>query len=103
LQFLRNKKKTIRAVFTEIPPVIDGIISEGEWTAADTALDFIQMEPRKGMPATEPTTAHLLFDNQFIYVAMICYHSNTDEIVARIQQRDELSKNDDIITVLLGS
>ncbi len=96
-------QKTIRAVSTATPPVIDGIITPGEWTASDTAIDFIQMEPRKGMPATEPTTAYLLFDDQFIYVAMICYHSDPSEIVSRIQQRDELTKNDDIIAVILDT
>ncbi len=96
-------QKTIRAVFASTPPVVDGIITPGEWTDADSATDFIQMEPRKGMPATEPTSAYLLFDDQFVYIAMICYHSNPSEIVARIQQRDELTKNDDIVALLLDS
>jgi len=96
-------QKTIRAVFVDEPPVIDGIIAPGEWSTADSAINFIQMEPRKGMPATEPTMAFLLFDAQFIYVAMICYHHDPSEIVARIQQRDELTKNDDIVALLLDT
>lgn len=96
-------QKTLQATYTSNPPQIDGIITPGEWTAADSAMDFIQMEPRKGMTASEPTKAYLLFDDQFIYVAMICYHRNPDEIVARIQQRDELTKNDDIVAFLLDT
>lgn len=96
-------QKILQATVASTPPVIDGIISPGEWTAADSAIDYIQMEPRKGMPASESTTAYLLFDEQFIYVAVLCYHSNPDEIVARIQQRDELTKNDDIVAILLDT
>ncbi len=96
-------QKTIEAGFLKTPPVMDGIISAGEWPVADSASGFIQMEPQKGMPATEATTAYIGYDNDNIYVAVINYYTDPGDIVARMQQRDELTKNDDLVSVIFDT
>jgi len=96
-------QKTIEAGFLNTPPVLDGIISAGEWSVSDSATAFIQMEPQKGLPATEPATVYFGYDNENIYVAFICYHTDPNDIVARNQQRDNLSKNDDLVSLILDT
>ena len=98
-----NAQKILDASFVTVPPVIDGIITPGEWNVIDSASAFIQMEPQRGSPATESTVAYLEYDSSNIYVAIISYHDNPGEIVARIQQRDNLTKNDDLAGVLLDT
>ncbi len=96
-------QKALQAGFLENPPIIDGLISTDEWMINDSATQFIQMEPRPGDKATEKTIAYIGYDHENIYVAIICYHQKPSEIVARIQQRDHLTKNDDIIAVILDT
>ena len=43
--------KTLTTNKINTPPVIDGFISNNEWTVTDSAFGFIQMEPFKGQPA----------------------------------------------------
>ncbi len=96
-------QKTIEAGYLKTPPVMDGAISAGEWTVPDSATDFIQMEPQKGMPATETTIAYAGYDHENIYVAIINYYTDPADIVARLQHRDELTKNDDLVAVILDT
>jgi len=96
-------QKTLEATRFQKPPVPDGVISPGEWPVVDSATGFIQMEPQKGSSATETTVVYNGYDNENIYVAFICYYKNTDEIVARLQTRDELTKNDDLIALILDT
>ena len=96
-------QKTIETGFIEVPPVIDGHIQPGEWTVSDSATGFIQMEPRGGQPATESTTAYICYDSKNIYAAFICRLADPEEIVARLQNRDYLSKDDDMVALVLDT
>lgn len=66
-----SAQKRLRTNFTSNPPVIDGFIGQEEWQAIDSATGFVQMEPRPGMPATEPTTLYVVYDSTTIYAAFI--------------------------------
>ena len=96
-------QRTLTATRFPEPPLPDGIISRGEWPMVDSATGFIQMEPQKGKAATETTVAYLGYDNKNIYVAIISYYDNPEKIVARLQTRDELTKNDDLVAVVLDT
>ena len=96
-------QRTLTIQYTNSPPDIDGIISDGEWQVPDSAVNFTQMEPRPGLPATEATTAYISYDSNTIYAAFILYHEDPSGIVASIQQRDKLTKNDDLIALTLDT
>jgi len=98
-----NAQKTIEANFIDIPPVIDGMITEGEWAVIDSAIGFTQMEPRGGQPATEKTIAYICYDNENIYVAFICLDPEPDRIVASFQNRDYQTKGDDMVALVLDT
>ncbi|MBN2090856.1 carbohydrate binding family 9 domain-containing protein [candidate division KSB1 bacterium] len=95
--------KAIEAHRTDHPPVIDGIVSSGEWNCSDSARHFIQMEPSKGMPASESTTVFVQFDSKKIYYAFKCYDSTPNTIVGAIQIRDQVHKSDDAIMLLIDT
>ena len=92
--FQTHAQKTLNTDKIAEPPLIDGIIDSIYFIASDSAVDFIQLEPEKGLPASERTVVYVMFDSLYIYVAYKCYQ-NPEDIVARIQTRDVLSKSDD--------
>jgi hypothetical protein len=95
--------KNIVSVRTNIAPSIDGVIGANEWMVSDSTFGFIQMEPFKGQPATERTTVYINFDDTHLYVAYKCYMKNLDQIVSNVRTRDFLSKNDDVVMLLLDT
>ncbi len=92
--FQTHAQKTISAYQIAVPPAIDGIIDSSYFAAPDSAVNFIQLEPEKGLKATQKTVVYCGYDSLYIYVAYKCYQDPKD-IVAKIQSRDVLSKSDD--------
>jgi len=83
-------------------PQIDGRLDDDAWRAVDPLTDFVQSRPRAGLPATEPTEALVLHDDEAIYVAFRLLDSRPDSIVARLARRDS-NVYSDRITVQLDS
>jgi hypothetical protein len=46
-------RRSLRAVETQEPPTIDGVLDEAIWSGAEPATGFIQADPVEGQPATE--------------------------------------------------
>jgi hypothetical protein len=89
-----NNSRSINAVRTEQPPVIDGFGNDAAWDRAMSAGDFIQRDPIEGLPATEKTVFKILYDDDHLYVYAMMYDSNPDSIVARLARRDDLAETD---------
>ena len=88
LDLSRLRLRTAFAVRTEIPPAIDGRLTDEVWSTAIPITDFLQLEPDNLAPVTETTEARILYDNDNIYVAVRAYDSEPDKIVARLARRD---------------
>ncbi|MDW8103723.1 MAG: carbohydrate binding family 9 domain-containing protein [Armatimonadota bacterium] len=73
--------RSIPAVRTPLPPVIDGRLDDEVWRTAPVARDFV--DPYTGKPAVEQTEAYILYDSTAIYVAFYCHDSQPEAIVAR--------------------
>ena len=78
--------RTIPAVKTESAPVIDGDISDAQWSAAAKADVFI--DPQAGKPVADQTTAYILYDSTNIYVAFQARDSQPARITARESIQD---------------
>jgi hypothetical protein len=85
----------------ESPLTIDGIFESEKWMNADSASNFVQMEPQPGEAASEKTVAYFGHDGNKIYAAIKCYQSTP--VIAKNQSRDALSKEDDIIALYLDT
>jgi len=95
-------QKSVNSFKVDIKPIIDGQVDSIYKTATDSATIFMQMEPNKGKLASEKTVAYIVYDTITIYVAVICFQ-DPKSIVAKIQSRDELSKDDDIVALFLDT
>jgi hypothetical protein len=69
-------------------PVPDGRLDEPCWREAPAATDFIQREPNPGRPATFPTEARVVYDEDYLYVGMRMFDPAPDSITSQLARRD---------------
>jgi hypothetical protein len=62
-------QKTLTAVKSSVPPVIDGKLDDAIWQQAPLATDFLQHSPNYGQPASAKTTVRILYDDDAVYIA----------------------------------
>ncbi|MCZ6767697.1 MAG: DUF5916 domain-containing protein, partial [Acidobacteria bacterium] len=92
---------SVSAVRVENPPVVDGRVNEQEWEAAPMASDFLQQRPVLGAPATEKTEVRFLYTQDALYIGVICFDSEPDQIVDTQSRRDgNLGDSDSILIIL---
>jgi len=91
----------VQAVKAAKPPVIDGVVDEGEWRGAVAATNFIQYEPRRGEQSGSRTEALVLYDAGHLYVAFRAWDS--EPITAQLTQRDADLLRDDAVVVVIDT
>ena len=84
-------------------PVIDGRVEEMAWLGTEPFSAFIQQEPNEGAAATERTEIRFLLDRENLYIAVICFDTDTGGIVVSQSRRDADLDNTDSIQILLDT
>ncbi len=93
-------KKSITAVKTDNPPVIDGTLDDTVWLIADVANNFIQYSPYNGAESKYRTEVRVLYDNKAIYIGAMMYDPRPDSIYKELGERDsDFSLNADQFSV----
>jgi len=95
--------REIAAYRAQTKIIIDGKISAREWPSEIFQFGFIQMEPNPGMQSTEQTAVAVQYNDRNIYVAFICHKSYAGPVIARETRRDQLEKQDDVVSVVLDT
>jgi hypothetical protein len=95
-------RATIRAVRLENSLHIDGVLDEPVYSAVPAISDFIQMEPQRGVAATEKTELWVTFDRDHVYVSFRCWESEPSRVVANEMRRDNppLWQGNDIVAFM---
>lgn len=70
------------------PPEIDGILNDEVWDHSPIFGELLQKEPEEGQPATEKTEFRIVYDDEALYLDVMCYDGEPDNIVARLDRRD---------------
>src|SRR5882762_2057752 len=96
-------RKRIRAQRIDMPPVLDGLVSEPVWQEIEPANGFIQQEPNEGSVATEITEVRFGYDNRNMYIGIICFDSQPENIVVSQNRRDGSLTDTDSIQILLDT
>jgi hypothetical protein len=92
-------KKTLHA-----HPVSEEVILDGKidpiWSAADSTIDFFQLEPHYNKPPAHPTVAKILTTPEALYCLMICYddQSNVQLITGLLDNPDG-----DVVSIMLDT
>ena len=79
-------QKELRAVKTEHPPIIDGVLDDACWQEAPQATGFT--DERTERPAKNQSVGRVVYTDTAIYVGLHLYDDMTDKIVAR-QTKDQ--------------
>jgi len=80
---------------------IDGFINEADWETVSWEDNFTQLEPNEGKEPTQNTEFKILYDNDFLYVAIKSYDTDVSKIEKRLSGRD--SWDGDLIGVQIDS
>ncbi|MBI5472223.1 MAG: carbohydrate binding family 9 domain-containing protein [Ignavibacteriae bacterium] len=89
-----NSSKVIRAVRCDGQLAQDGLLHDWRWQAATPVSDFTQYYPDEGAAPTEHTSVRILFDDNALYVGVICYDSDPRGIVSQLTRRDRTAEAD---------
>ena len=96
-------RKRIRAQRISTPPVMDGLVREPVWHQIEPANGFIQQEPNEGSVATEETQVRFGYDNRNVYIGIICFDSQPENIIVSQNRRDGSLTDTDSIQILLDT
>jgi hypothetical protein len=80
---------------------VDGRLAEADWESAPSIGPLTQREPVEGNAATEMTDVRVLFDDDFIYIGIVCHETHPRGIVSTQLTRDANLDVDDRVTIVL--
>ena len=88
---------------TEAGITVDGSLDEPAWESAPHIGELIQRQPNPGARPTEATRVTILNDENHLYIGVMAYDSEPDEIVAQDMTRDAVLRDEDSIEILLDT
>lgn len=83
--------------------VIDGRLTDAEWSASTPITGFLQHEPLEGEPASERTEVRVLYDEEALYLGAWLFDSSPGEIVVGETRRDASLEDTDAFLILLDT
>lgn len=84
----QNGRKSLQAVRTDTPPVIDGSVTDPVWQIAEPATGFFQYEPHNDRPASHDTYVWVLYDDYYLYIGARMHDPEPDKILTELSLRD---------------
>lgn len=100
---LNAQNKITNAVRTANPPTIDGSIQEEVWKQAVPFSDFIQQEPIPGGIPSYTTETRILYDDDNLYISVMCFDDEPQKIIAREMKWDGFISADDNIKIIFDT
>ena len=95
------RSAVVTAVTSEI--VIDGSLDEAAWRQAPTIGDLVQRIPVAGAAPTERTEVTLLYDEDNLYIGVMCHDAEPDRVLASQMARDARLNADDRLAIVLDT
>lgn len=100
---ISTARAQINAVYTDTPVRIDGSLHDAAWENAEVVTGFTQQELTEGAPATERTEVRILFDDENLYVGVMCFDSQPERIVHKVMERDGGLGSDDRFNLVIDT
>lgn len=94
---------TLAALYSDVPPTIDGLLDEDLWLTAPRTEPFTQKEPIEGGPPSESTQVRIVYTENSLFLGIVCSDSSPENIIATELRRDGDLTKDDSIWILIDS
>jgi hypothetical protein len=82
---------------------VNGNLDETTWMRAQVIRELTQREPNEGDPASEKTEIRILYDDNNLYIGLICFDSQPNKIVANEMRRDVDLKDNDYFEIFIDT
>src|SRR5690349_18027606 len=92
--YAHDRAPQIRAAHVAGNIHIDGALNEPDWSTAEPATAFTQLDPHEGEPASERTEVRVLVGDDAIYVGARMYDREASKLEARLARRDDAIATD---------
>ena len=99
----KTNDRKLQAYRIDEPPQFDGLVEEPIWLSMEAATAFVQRNPDEGELSKEKTEVRIGFDEKNLYVGIICFDSQPENLVINRNQRDGLKYDSDFIMLLLDT
>lgn len=97
-----SQEKAYYATRTEIVPKIDGKLDDECWKQIGSwDGGFIQQQPHQAKAPSQETEIKILYDNKYLYFAIICHDTEPDKMSPILGRRDE--NNGDVAGIAIDS
>ncbi len=95
-QKIPQNRKVYHTKKITTPPKIDGLLNEDIWNEAESAENFVMLEPGDGdpIPASHDTRVKILYDNTAIYIAVTLLEDEPEKVMRQLTQRDNLNQSE---------
>ncbi len=91
------------ARLAELPAVDGEVLDDPAWRGLSPATGFRQTTPDEGRLATERTEVRIGFDDQTLYIGVVCYDRQPGEIIVSDSRRDASLEETDSFQVILDT
>ncbi|WP_203295645.1 DUF5916 domain-containing protein [Luteirhabdus pelagi] len=100
-----QSERSLTAIRTENPPVIDGLLNDEVWVGMQGSEGFFMYEPGNEGTISEAytTKVKLAYDDNAVYVAAYMAHPYPSEIKRQFSQRDDVFVQADHFAVALNT
>ena len=82
---------------------LDGVLDEPSWSQAAVAKDFLQNDPREGMPATFDTEVRILYDNDALYFGVYARDAEPSRLIVNDIKKDFNTGTSDGFRIILDT
>lgn len=100
---LSAQNKIVTAVRVQSAPVIDGNLNDPVWKNVIPIKDFLQQEPIAGAQPSLLTGVKIIYDNDYLYIGVMCYDNESGKIIAREMKWDGAISRDDNIKLIFDT
>ena len=102
--FGQNPDYVTNAVKVQSDPVIDGdVLNDPAWEGLPVVEKFTQKAPDEGQSATENTIVKVMYSDEFFYLSVVCYDTESDGIIISDTRRDATLNNMDSFMFLVDT
>ncbi|GAB3700787.1 hypothetical protein GCM10027592_28110 [Spirosoma flavus] len=95
----KNEQYQLHISRAQSPVVIDGIVDEPAWQAAEVATDFWMVLPMDTSKARVRTEVRMTYDDHNVYLSAVCFHGYVEGpyMVESLRRDWAFTKNDNFI------